>query len=525
MAPRPCAPAVLIAGIVVLAAAAPVRAVPPSAPFPAAIAPAGAVMPANGRALVFGGETVSLSAIGAGARLAGAALPVSLERIGCCTVAVTFEQPLLAGAELSLLVSGPTGELERTWTIGDDDDTAPSLGDAEIVQVVSASRLVPPMTPQEGPAFILTLDVAEVADDVEVSALASFDDDGQLITLEPPSGQQYERMLTGVAGAVVEACVGVEVWDGAGNTSPRERVCAPLPSADGDAGGDDAGDGGCAAVASSSSSLLLFVLSLLAAARLRAERSRRDRARRRRQAACHAMGLLLLPSVLACAPEAAPDERETRGCGDGFDDHTYEPAAFDDAFFDEHARPQYGWRALKLLVVYLEDPQRRRVRLYDDDFYALHDEWFYFRLMNGVGACGAEQIEPVPDAGPFESVGDIIAWAREQLLLPPFLAWHEDRLTAPDFYRLSRDSDPRVYAPAYLTRDVDGEPNAYAVRVAGPDAITARELAALFDALDPWMPNGTPLYWTPSPQRESHQALADALVAANDPLAERIRRR
>lgn len=515
----------LVAAAVVVAstltgAHATARAVPPTAPFPAAITPAGPTLPANGRALVFGGALLSLDDIGASATLDGAALPLSLERAGCCSALVRFSEALPVGAEVELFVTAPGGDASAAWTVGEDDDAAPTLDTVEVVQVVSATRLVPPMTPAEGPAVVLTLDLSGVADDVEVAALASYDVDGELVTLEPPSGQVWERVLTGAPATGEEACVGVEVIDAAGQASRRARVCAALPD-----GRDDQGPSafGCAATTTATAPPAAGWVAALLAAALLGRRTRAARRGRRRRAALTSTRVTLA-LALGASSCALPSE-STRLCDDGFDDHTFEAAAFDDAFFDAHAREQYGWRALKLLVVHLEEPSRRRVGFYDEGFYALHDEWFYFRLVNGAEACGADEIAPATGLPAFDTVDEVVAWARAQERLPPFLSWSGARLTAPDFYRLSRDTTPRVYAPAYLTRDVDGEPDAYAVRVAGPDAISAEELRALFEALDPWMPPGTPLYWRPSPQRESHQALADALEAANDPLAARVRRR
>lgn len=492
-----------LSALVVLAAVA-AAALPPVAPFPAALSPAGATLPANGRVLVFGSSPVSLADIGVAATREGALLSTTAAAIGCCTVAIAFDDPLTEGDQISLGVSGPGGDASATWTVGPADVSPPTVGLIEVVQVVSASRLTPPMTPREGPAHLLTLDLAAVFDDIEVAALASYDDDGALVTLEPPSGAPFERVRTGVVGAVDEACVHVEALDTSGAASTRQRVCAPVPRPT-----DDDEPGGCSAAAPSRSGVGWPALALAGVLLLR----RRGRARR--HAGVCALALLL---VVGCAPPA-----ERGSCEDGFDDHTFPASAFDDAFFDEHARGEGGWRGLKVLVVHLEEPAEREVRFYDNDFYALHDEWLIFRLMNGAPACGADELIPLDDLA-FDTVEEIVAWARQQERLPPFLSWSDERLTAPDFYRLARDTTPRVYGPVFLTRGVAGEPRAYVLRVAGLDAIEAHELRAVFAALDPWMPAGRPLYWRPSPIRESHQALADALEAADDPLAKRIRR-
>lgn len=482
-------------------------AIPPAQPFPAAVSPAdGTSLPENGRVLLFSGDAVSLEEIGLVAAVDGATVEVAASLIGCCTVAVDFAAPPSGATNASLFVSGPRGDFTYGWTIAPPDLTVPSVGVVEIVQVVTATRLTAPMTPRDGPAWVLTLDVAEVADDVGVAALSTFDDTGALVTIEPPSGRTYERLLTGVAGDRTEACIVVEVRDAAGNAVTSPPACTDLPSHDAREEAGDTDAGGCASV-TAPSFLALAVLAL---------------ALRRR---VHVTASLLATGVLAagCAGPSVDAEEPAGPCNEGFVDHTFPAASFDDAFFDEHARPQYGWRALKLLVIHPLDEDRRLVALFDDDFYSLHDQWFFFRLMNGVPACGADEIAPVVDGEPFATVQEILDWAEAQERLPPFLSWREDRLIAPDFYRLARDTEPRVYAPAYLTRDVDGEPTAYAVRVAGPDAIEARELRALFDALDPLMPAGSPLYWTPSRSRPAHIALVEELEREDDPMAARVR--
>ena len=51
------------------------------------------------------------------------------------------------------------------------------------------------------------------------------------------------------------------------------------------------------------------------------------------------------------------------------------------------------------------------MRYLDGGFYTLHDEWFWFRLMNGQRVSGAD-VEPHP--GRFATVQEIVAWALEQ---------------------------------------------------------------------------------------------------------------
>ncbi len=67
----------------------------------------------------------------------------------------------------------------------------------------------------------------------------------------------------------------------------------------------------------------------------------------------------------------------------------------------------------------------------DPAFYALHDEWYFFRLLSGVAIAGW-------DEAPLDLGADSIAHlydAVRALGAPPLdLRWHESRLYSPDFY-------------------------------------------------------------------------------------------
>jgi hypothetical protein len=484
-------------------------AVPPAEPFPAAVTPPdGSSLPSDGAVWIFGSDDVALSSVGVALSLDAVVVDVTPELIGCCAVRLPLQLDAAAdGGSLSLLVSSASGELSSSWIVASPSAVAPTVGTPEVVQVVNVDRLLAPMNaPRDRPGWIVTLDVPGVSADA--AALATYDDDGSLLTVEPPSGGTWERLLVGVTGERSEVCLAVEVVAAGGAATRASPVCTDLPAPASD---DDAppGEGaGCAATGSSGGTLWLLAAMLAPLFRAR---------RRRRLAALVVVGVVL--SAGACAPV---EPLAGALCDDAFDDHTWPGDRFDNDFFDEHARAQYGWLAMKFLVRDLLDPERRRVAWYDDDFYELHDQWFTWRLVNGVDACGADGIEPVADAPAFGNMGDVIRWAREQERLPPFLSWEDDRLYAPDFYRLSRQVDPRVYAPAYVSRGAYGDDVSYVLRVGYRDNLLREHLEAYFETLLPLIPSGRELYWKPSSNSEQQLELADELLSSSGELAGRV---
>lgn len=87
--------------------------------------------------------------------------------------------------------------------------------------------------------------------------------------------------------------------------------------------------------------------------------------------------------------------------------------------------------------------ERPSVEWLDSNFYTLHDEWYWFRLLNGEAIAGTD-VKPVDDPaiGPFETVGDVYDWAAERRdRLPLDLQFTSlDRLYSPMFYDLALDN-------------------------------------------------------------------------------------
>ena len=99
-----------------------------------------------------------------------------------------------------------------------------------------------------------------------------------------------------------------------------------------------------------------------------------------------------------------------------------------------HPDGQFAGEA-KFSLTALDDPTLGEDHFLDPDFYALHDEFYWFRLLNGVAIPGWE-VEPVEGLSfpTIEAVYDYYdGW--EQADLPLDLVWPGDRLYSPLFYK------------------------------------------------------------------------------------------
>jgi hypothetical protein len=233
----------------------------------------------------------------------------------------------------------------------------------------------------------------------------------------------------------------------------------------------------------------------------------------------------MVPMVLAgCFPvgpalEGTADPNE---CDESFDDHTH-VGKLDVATFERlievplDTRPQ----SVDFVVIYVSDAERRRVRFEDGAFYAFHDQWYWFRLMNGVTACGSTA-NPVVGRK-FSTVKEIEAAVKDLPVLPLDLARTSDgRLVSPSFYTLSLRVKPRVYATGTLFRWV-GSPDRYAFELAFVDAVTSEELHAVHATLEAALPSGEKLFWRAVSPAQGE--LATAIEGeAGDLLSERMLR-
>lgn len=257
-----------------------------------------------------------------------------------------------------------------------------------------------------------------------------------------------------------------------------------------------------------------------------------------------ALAVLLLAT--ACSPadntstqstaNENPPSSTTALDHDGFDDHTVSRIADTDAFF-ALARTGAGDQSVTKFVITdfsdpaAEDPaspeNEAGLVWYDTSFYELHDEWFWFRLMNGQSVPGTTM---TPVAGrSFESVDDIYQWAEMNAPeLPLDLRWTSsrtlgrERLYSPDFYSLALETTPRRYGVGSLIHLTTDDEDRWLLELEYSDAPTADEVAVFFERIAATVPAeiGDSLEWV---IRSPAQEIVAQQMAANDrPYADRV---
>ena len=189
--------------------------------------------------------------------------------------------------------------------------------------------------------------------------------------------------------------------------------------------------------------------------------------------------------VVACdggPPTVATD------AGPGFDDHSIERIDSREAYFANSAEG-VGRRVSKFVITQFDkDVSQRDIRFLDGHFYTLHDEWWWFRLLNG------RQIPGLPDmpvAGrKFDTIADIYAWARVQEILPLDLQWAgDDRLYSPRFYTLAL-TPPQVLGLGGLMHIEarEGRAERWLFELEYSDVVTHDELLIYFAELSAALP-------------------------------------
>lgn len=174
--------------------------------------------------------------------------------------------------------------------------------------------------------------------------------------------------------------------------------------------------------------------------------------------------------------------------GDTFADHTSPRLDHEEDFFALSAEGA-GVHAVKFIITGFGAPARA-LRWYDSAFYQLHDEWYWFRLMNGARAPG-DTTEPFD--GEFETIADIVAWAGAQEELPLDLRFVGERLYSPRFYQLALQTSPKVYGVGtllYIDAREQPEPRdeIWAFELEYQDDVTHAELVVFFHELERTLP-------------------------------------
>ena len=167
---------------------------------------------------------------------------------------------------------------------------------------------------------------------------------------------------------------------------------------------------------------------------------------RRRRHAVLAASVVLAALLAGCSdnptatpattPRGSSPTSSTVPAGSSTTTTTTEPAVqkprfVDENGFDDHSVPRSatvaelmaltrsgvgGQAALKFTIPEFDRPadsaDLARAHLMDGNFYDLHDEWYYYRLLNGQRVVG-DDTEPVTDST-FDTVDEIYRWAAGQ---------------------------------------------------------------------------------------------------------------
>ncbi len=141
---------------------------------------------------------------------------------------------------------------------------------------------------------------------------------------------------------------------------------------------------------------------------------------------------LIAASATQCRTTRHLDDPALRARSAAFDDHTV-PRIESEEAFARLSRNEGMLRAVKFIITDFTAPDRRRLRFYDSNFFKLHDEWYWFRLLNGALVDG-DETEPFR-ARAFANIPAVYQWAAEQAEYPLDLVMYSDgRLYSPRFY-------------------------------------------------------------------------------------------
>ena len=175
----------------------------------------------------------------------------------------------------------------------------------------------------------------------------------------------------------------------------------------------------------------------------------------------------------------------------GFDDHTFDCLS-SVAGFEAVSKGRVNARVAKFDVMAFSDPAARHVLFLDSSFYKLHDEYYWFRMLNGQPVEGEDLYAPYD--GSFATIEDVYAWAGaldiSTLFEEDFLRWAGQRLVSRRYYELALNTDPRVLGAGVLVHfeASASHPERWGFELEFSDVITHDELVVYFEALAAHLP-------------------------------------
>lgn len=175
----------------------------------------------------------------------------------------------------------------------------------------------------------------------------------------------------------------------------------------------------------------------------------------------------------------------------------------------------------KFVITSFSTPRERRIHFLDGRYYRFHDEWAWFRLLNGQGVSGMEALEPHP----FTAPEDARRWAAaHEDDLPQGLEITEGRLYARHFYDLTLEPEERVLGAGSLVHVAarGQRPEVWGFEIDYTDPAQVPELLVFFDELSKAIPDAAraQLKWIArSPEQ---LAIGQRLMRENPTLAGRV---
>jgi hypothetical protein len=166
-----------------------------------------------------------------------------------------------------------------------------------------------------------------------------------------------------------------------------------------------------------------------------------------------------------------------------------------------------------------------RVHLMDSNFSGLHDEWYFYRLLNGQ-PIPAAAVAPVVGRR-FSTIAEIYRWARSMPAddLPLGLTLNGEHLYATAFYDLALHGDPRTFGVGSIVRFPDpvaSEPDHRLIELEYSDEVTSELVATFFERPAPVLPAevSSRLEWVVRSAQQ--EAVAQQMTAAKLAYHDRI---
>lgn len=195
---------------------------------------------------------------------------------------------------------------------------------------------------------------------------------------------------------------------------------------------------------------------------------------------------------------ALPDVPDTTPQPDGFNSHTVNSFESAEAIID-FGGPQTNPTQVKFVLTHFDEWAYYLDEFLDPAFYQFHDEWSWFRLLNGV-AIPDYPLQPVSGQS-YSTIAEIVAEFSGKTDLPLGLKFIEDRLYLPKFYSDSFGEN-RFFGAGSLLH-YDANPNRvlpeelWLFDLEYPDTPTPHQLAVFFQRLKLVLPKdvGDQLRW------------------------------